>query len=52
MGTRQLIPFLLTARLPMDSQAASWLRNSGDSLMPRTAALLVAITAARGIMPY
>jgi len=46
MGTRQLILNLLKARLPMDFQAASWLRNPGNSLMPLKAALLFALTPA------
>ncbi|HOG59597.1 MAG TPA: hypothetical protein PLJ87_08980, partial [Anaerolineaceae bacterium] len=40
MGTRQLILNLLKARQSMDSQAASWLRNPGNSFMPRKATLL------------
>jgi len=46
MSTRQLILNLLKARLPMDFQAASWLRNPGNSLMPLKAALLFALTPA------
>ena len=45
-GTRQLILNLLKARQSMDSQAASWLRNPGNSLMPLKAALLFALTPA------